>query len=187
VYAPDGLYHLEVVAQVPADKVVAWLSSPDRTVKPLATVIDKGSPAGSLIPDLEAAGVEILSPTLQQLAGACGDFLDTVQRGDLRHLGDPLLAAAAKGVTRREVGDGGFAWARKSDRCGHLADRRRHVGVVGVQEQAGRGFRRHPECVVSNLQALLAVVLISVGVAFIYWPAALIVAGVLLLIDRMTD
>jgi hypothetical protein len=110
----DGLHHLEVVAQIPADRVVAWLTSPDRTVRPLATVIDKGSPAGSLIPDLEAAGVEILSPTLQQLAGACGDFLDTVNRGDLRHLGDPLLSAAAKGVTKREVGDGGFAWARKS-------------------------------------------------------------------------
>jgi hypothetical protein len=103
-----------VIAQMPAEQVVGWLTSSDRTVRPLATVVDKGSPAGSLIPALEAAGVEVLSPTLQQLAGACGDFLDAVNDGLLRHLGDPLLAAAAKGVTKRDVGDGGFAWARKN-------------------------------------------------------------------------
>ena len=34
---------------------------------------------------------------------------------------------------------------------------------------------------------LAAVVLIGVGVGFIYWPAALIVAGLLLLVDRITD
>jgi hypothetical protein len=99
---------------MPAEQVVGWLTSPERTVRPVATVIDKSSPAGSLIPDLEAAGVDVLSPTQQQLAGACGDFLDVTYRGDLRHLDDPALAAAAKGVTKRDVGDGGFAWARKS-------------------------------------------------------------------------
>jgi hypothetical protein len=35
-------------------------------------------------------------------------------------------------------------------------------------------------------QGLLAFILIVAGVACIYWPAALIVAGLLLVIDRMT-
>lgn len=35
-------------------------------------------------------------------------------------------------------------------------------------------------------QGALAFVLIVAGVAFIYWPAALIVAGLLLVIDQMT-
>jgi hypothetical protein len=39
---------------------------------------------------------------------------------------------------------------------------------------------------VNRLQAWLAFVLVVAGVAFIYWPAALIVAGVLLFIDRVT-
>jgi hypothetical protein len=36
------------------------------------------------------------------------------------------------------------------------------------------------------IQGLLAFSLIVVGVAFIYWPAALIIAGLLLVVDRMT-
>jgi hypothetical protein len=33
---------------------------------------------------------------------------------------------------------------------------------------------------------ILALTAITAGVAFIYWPAALIVGGVLLLVDRIT-
>lgn len=36
------------------------------------------------------------------------------------------------------------------------------------------------------LAGLLAFACIVTGVAFIYWPAALIVAGVLIVIDRIT-
>lgn len=36
------------------------------------------------------------------------------------------------------------------------------------------------------VSGLVAFVLIVAGVALIYWPAALIVAGVLLVLDRMT-
>jgi hypothetical protein len=35
-------------------------------------------------------------------------------------------------------------------------------------------------------QGVLALLLISVGVGFIYWPAALIVAGLLLTINLLT-
>ncbi|HET6914872.1 MAG TPA: hypothetical protein VFH56_02165 [Acidimicrobiales bacterium] len=37
------------------------------------------------------------------------------------------------------------------------------------------------------LAGLLAFACIVAGVVFIYWPAALIVAGVLLVIDRITS
>jgi hypothetical protein len=37
------------------------------------------------------------------------------------------------------------------------------------------------------LEGLLALLLIVAGVAVIYWPAALIVAGLLLTLDRMTS
>lgn len=39
---------------------------------------------------------------------------------------------------------------------------------------------------VRNAQALLAVVLIAVGVAWFSIPAAMVVVGVLLLVDRLT-
>lgn len=38
-----------------------------------------------------------------------------------------------------------------------------------------------------DVEGLLAMLLICVGVAFIFWPAALIVAGLLLIIDRTTS
>lgn len=37
-----------------------------------------------------------------------------------------------------------------------------------------------------DVEGLLALLLIVAGVAVLYWPAALITAGVLLLIDRVT-
>lgn len=37
------------------------------------------------------------------------------------------------------------------------------------------------------LPGVLAFACIVAGVAFIYWPAALIVAGVLLVVDRITS
>jgi len=39
---------------------------------------------------------------------------------------------------------------------------------------------------IDNLEFLFALTLVCVGVGFIFWPAALIVGGVLLLIDRIT-
>jgi hypothetical protein len=36
------------------------------------------------------------------------------------------------------------------------------------------------------VQGVAALLLISVGVGFVYWPAALIVAGVLLTLDLLT-
>ena len=38
-----------------------------------------------------------------------------------------------------------------------------------------------------DVEGLTALLLIVAGVAFIYWPAALIVAGLLLIIDRTTS
>jgi hypothetical protein len=40
--------------------------------------------------------------------------------------------------------------------------------------------------VIPNIEFLLALALICTGIGFIFWPAALIVGGVLLLIDRIT-
>src|SRR6185436_7198117 len=43
-----------------------------------AVVVDSGGPAGSVIPDLAAAGIELLKPSLRDLAGACGAMRDGI-------------------------------------------------------------------------------------------------------------
>ncbi len=115
----DGKHHVEVVDTRPG---TAWLV--DRVVglvqrwKPIGLIIDPGGPAGSLIPDFEAAGVEVTKLTTSEVARAWGCFYDAVSGEDLagrtlRHIGQQDLTGAVSAATRRNVGDG-FMWERKN-------------------------------------------------------------------------
>jgi len=81
-------------------------------------VIAKGSPAGALIPDLEAAGIEVLKPSTADEAQACGAFVDAAAPAEgeptLRHLGQPVLDAAVKGAAKVQLGDGAWRWSRRT-------------------------------------------------------------------------
>ena len=84
---------------------------------PCAFVVDPGSPAGSLIDQLEAAGVEVCPMTLRDATHAFGGLFDGVSgrdaaARDVRHGNQPELNAAVGGALRRSLGDG-FAWDRK--------------------------------------------------------------------------
>lgn len=115
----DGMHHIEVV-QTGAG--TGWIVDRIRQLaakwNPVAVVVDQGSPAGSLIPDLEAAGVDITKVGAPDVAKAFGAFYDGVSGQDpagrtIRHLGQAELDAAVAGATRRPVGDG-FAWDRRT-------------------------------------------------------------------------
>lgn len=80
--------------------------------------IDPSSPAGSLLEDLEAAGVEVAKPTSVDIVGACGALYDLVTgeaAGEddaadvvrLVHRGQNDLTAAAGSAGRRSIAD---AW-----------------------------------------------------------------------------
>ena len=122
----DGLLHVELVDARPG---TGWVV--DRMVRlkekwrPCAVVVDPGGPAGSLIPQLEAAGVEVTTVGLGDVARAYGLMFDGVSgrpyeddAGELvnprnvRHIGQPELTAAVAGATNRTVGDG-HAWDLK--------------------------------------------------------------------------
>lgn len=106
----DGLTHAEVVEHRPGTK---WVT--ERVVElvqqwePCAFVVDAGSPAGSLIADLEAAGVEVVKPTTREVAHSFGQFLDAVipEQGApaLRYLPDVALDAAVAGAATRKLTD----------------------------------------------------------------------------------
>jgi hypothetical protein len=111
----DGNLHGEVVDHKPR---TAWML--DRLLelhakwKPCAVVIDPASQAVSLVAPLEAAGVEVVKPTMRETAQACGMFYEIVtDSGRLRHLGQPELASALAGAEKRPLSDA-WAWTRKS-------------------------------------------------------------------------
>jgi hypothetical protein len=119
----DGLRHVEVAEhRRGAAWVVPWLKERvDRADRwsPCAIVIAPSGPAGSLIAEAEAAGLEILKPSITDVAAATGAFYDGTGANPLvdepawlRHLGQPELDLAVAGAVRRDLGDR-WLWSRR--------------------------------------------------------------------------
>lgn len=70
-------------------------------------------PAGSLLAQLEAAGVKVVPAGSPDLVVASAQFFDAVVESQLRVRREPVLDAAAAAATRRSVGDA-WAWGRRS-------------------------------------------------------------------------
>ena len=110
----DGRRHLEVVDHRPnTDWVIERLAGLQRRWQPWPLVVDPGSPAGSLLVDMAAAGVVTETVTARQYAAACGLFFDAVVDGAVRHLEQPVLGLAVAAARKRPLGDA-WAWARKT-------------------------------------------------------------------------
>ena len=110
----DGLAHGEVVDHRPGTGwVVPRLVELVQKWRPCAVVVDDTGPAGSLIAPLEAAGVEVVKLTAQQMAQAAGMVWDAAAQGELRYVPRPALDAAVAGARKRPLGDAAWAWARK--------------------------------------------------------------------------
>lgn len=120
----DGLYHVTVVDRRAG---TGWLVERLRELvdkwKPLAVVIDKGSPAGSLAAEAEEAGIELTPITTRDVAAAAGAFYDGIAgrpapdpaTGEIgrdprviRHRGQDELEAAVAGAVKRPLST---AWA----------------------------------------------------------------------------
>jgi hypothetical protein len=109
----DGLGHGEVVDHHPGTGwVVPRLVELVERWQPCAVVVDGTGPAGSLIPPLEAAGVEVARPGARGMAQAAGDVFDAVAERTVRIVPRPALDAAVAGARQRPLGDS-WAWARK--------------------------------------------------------------------------
>jgi hypothetical protein len=119
----DGLSHVELVEHRRGTSwVVPWLKERvDRRDRwsPCTIVIAPSGPAGSLLPEAEAAGLEILKASVRDIAHGCGALYDAAGANPLvdvpawlRHLDQPELNAAMAGAQRRDLGDG-WLWARK--------------------------------------------------------------------------
>lgn len=107
-----GGTHVEVVDHRPGtDWLVARaVELQDRHGGVLA--VAKGSPAASLLVELERAGVRVLVVSTEDHAQACGRLFDGVTQRTVRHLGQPELSVAVDGADRKFYGDS-WLWARR--------------------------------------------------------------------------
>jgi hypothetical protein len=122
----DGLRHIELIAHHPG---TGWMVERARQLngkwRPAAWIVDPAGHAGSLIPDLEAAGITVTRMTAQEAAAAYGQIYDGLSGTvpdepgarnprDVRHRGQGPLTAAVAGADTRKLA-GGTAWARISE------------------------------------------------------------------------
>jgi hypothetical protein len=110
----DGRLHLEVIEHCQGTEwVVPRMAELRRQWNPAAVVVDGASPAGSLIADLSAAGVEVTTATARDISQACGQLHDAAVNDRLRHIGQPALNGALAGAQRQYLMDV-WRWARKA-------------------------------------------------------------------------
>lgn len=114
ITASEEAYHHQPGIQWVVPTVIAlWKSH-----KPLAVVIMKDGNAGGFIPELEKAGVRVISPNSAEYAQSCSSFKNAVvpRRGEeakLSHIDQPPLNAAVGGADVRELTNM-WAWSKRA-------------------------------------------------------------------------
>jgi hypothetical protein len=111
---PDGLVQVESIAYQPGtawvlDKLVAL----NADWKPIGVAVNPSAPAGSLIPGLQAAGIEPVLVSGREEAQACGAFFDALADKKVRHGNQPALNIAVEQATKRPTGDS-WVWHRRT-------------------------------------------------------------------------
>lgn len=119
----DSKLHLEITSSETTDLFdhrpgTAWMIP--RMVElhkrwnPCAVVIQANSPAGSLIPELEARGITVVTPNAAEYAGACGSLFDRVYANQIVHVGQHPFLVALAGAQKMDLGEGAWKWNRKA-------------------------------------------------------------------------
>ncbi|EHK86394.1 hypothetical protein [Rhodococcus pyridinivorans] len=110
----DGGIHYEVVFHGKARDAVETLTKVNEK-NPRAVCVSRSSPAMSIVPDLEDAGVEIVLVNEQQQAQANGALVDELAADLTSHTGDELFESALQVAEKRSAGAGGaWTWDRKT-------------------------------------------------------------------------
>lgn len=111
----DGARHWQVLHHRPG---MSWLVQKaielDRGYRNVGWAIDPGSPAGSLIPELEQAGLVIHRVNAQEMQQACVSMLNASVDGSGRHLGQKALDQAWRDVSGVDFGESQRFSRRKS-------------------------------------------------------------------------
>jgi len=113
----DGAYHAEVIEnRAGTGWLLPRLVQLQERWKPPAIIYDPSSQGGAIAQtwETENHSLPLETITVQQLGQACGAFVDTVVNGTLRHRDQVDLIVALTSATRRPLGDGLWAWNRKT-------------------------------------------------------------------------
>jgi hypothetical protein len=113
MWRPDGRPHFEVVAHEPGSSWVPGRAARLQKHLPLDWIIDPGGPAGALLPDLRAVGIDPREMSTRDLGQACSALVAAIEEEWPRHLNDPVLLRAIRAASKRELGDGLWAWSRR--------------------------------------------------------------------------
>jgi hypothetical protein len=110
----DGLVQLESIDYRPG---TAWLldrlAALNADWKPVGIALNPSAPAGSLIPGLQALGIEPVLVTGREEVQACGAFYDALVDRKVRHGNQGAMNIAVEQATKRPVGDA-WVWHRRS-------------------------------------------------------------------------
>jgi hypothetical protein len=120
-YRSDGIPHVEVTSRddvLDHRQGVTWLV--ERAVElqeqwsPAAWVLDPAGPAGALLEDLRAVGIEPELIGVRELGQACGALHKaTTAIDELRHLNQSCVVEAIRIAQKRDIGDGLWSFSRR--------------------------------------------------------------------------
>lgn len=135
----DGRIHLEVVDQgdgvdwVPRALAHLWAANNEFPV-----LVQMGSSAEELIPDVRKAGVPARPVMLREYAAACGRMLDGIKDTQVAHVEQESLDGAVRAARPSYKGDTRFIWKRAHA----LADITPLVTVTLAANQALKSLQR---------------------------------------------
>lgn len=127
----DDAWHIELVAdQHTKGRGVAWLEPVlselvSKNPEIRAVVADVGGPIKGLLEERQgrywlkradgSRGVEVTPLKVSELGAGCASLLSGVVVGDVFHIDQPQLTAAALAATKRDLGDTGmWVWSRRA-------------------------------------------------------------------------
>lgn len=113
-YIGDKVHIQAIEHRAGTDWVIPRLLALKEKWDPVAIIIDKGSPAGSLLQDARIHRLRVTETYAEQMKQACGSFYDLVVNGNLLHANQPDLNQSVMNAKKRAIGDA-FGWSRKSN------------------------------------------------------------------------
>jgi hypothetical protein len=113
-FREDGRIHVEIVDQRDGTSWVSTRLAELRKHRPAAIILDPGSAAGALEPDLQRDRVRYKPLSVRSYGQACGKLFDLIGEAKLAHIGQEPLDAAVDAARQRPLGETAWAWSRKN-------------------------------------------------------------------------
>jgi len=111
----DGRIHVELVERRRGtDWLLDFCLELEEKHGPERFAIAGDGPAKTQVDDFKAAGLMVDRLDMNDVAKACADMVDAVNQGTIAHGPQPNLDAAIRGMKKRSLGDGAFAFSRKN-------------------------------------------------------------------------